>query len=496
MANQVPKGWKQVSVNGDPKVYYESKIGNYVGTNGQSISIFARTDTAGNYQIYQTTPTSIFGGFGSPIYTFNQSGSQSGDRGLLKTDDFNKINTSTKQKSFEINQAVGTDGEKEALLGSDGYKSLAQGQDNSPENAPGANPNQDTSGSGSGAEPGTPALFQVTSKTFEKEQGEVYNNSYLKYPSDMNRDQDRIVITQSRYETPDVLTNGKIDTGKIIAGGFSKERTFTRNLGTVTLPMPNDISETNVTAWGEDSLSSLAALVGGAALGGVSSLAGGNVPSTIEEIKSVLGEVLGQGTPANEVAKQLLTLNAAAAVTQKLGININPEAFRSRITGTAINPNLELLFQGPKLRSFGFQFKMTPRSQDEAKNIRYILKFFKKGMASKRKSTNTDGAYFLGAPNVFDIHFRKGEFPEGDQPSSNELVSIGSIKTCALQQCVVNYTPDGFYAAFNDAIVGSQPISVTMQLAFTELTPIYNEYYDLTNEESVGFDRNTLTEFQ
>ena len=329
--------------------------------------------------------------------------------------------------------------------------------------------------------PTIPAIFGVTSEDFQED--EPFNSSFLIYPIDINSKQDRIVITQKRYEIPDVLTNGNIDTSKIKDGGFSAERfkSQEKSLGSVILPMPNDISETNVTAWGEDSLSSLAALVGSAALGTVGSIARGDIPNGIEEIKAAFSEILGPGTSANETVRQLLSLNAAAALTKKVGINLNPEAFRSRITGTAINPNLELLFQGPKLRSFGFQFKMTPRSRNEARNIRYILKFFKKGMAAKRNVTDRETAYFLGAPNVFDIQFKSDS-------SGKEITSIGKIKTCALQQCVVNYTPDGFYAAYQDSKAGgSQPISVLIQLAFTELTPLYNDNYD-ESIDTVGYD--------
>ena len=325
-------------------------------------------------------------------------------------------------------------------------------------------------------------VFGITSEKFQEDK--PFQQKFLRYPEDINSNQDRILITQKRYEAPDVLNgDGNIDTSKIISGAFSEERFKNKDkvLGSVTLPMPNDISESNVTAWGEDSLSSLAALIGGAALGTVGPLAGGNIPEGIEEIKKALRTVFDKTTAANQTVEQLLTLNAASAITKKLGINLNAEAFRSRITGTAINPNLELLFQGPKLRSFAFQFKMTPRSDTEARNIRYILKFFKKGMAAKRNFSDSEAAYFLGAPNVFDIQFKSNE-------SGREIDSIGKIKTCALQQCVVNYTPDGFYAAFKDEKVGSQPISVVMQLAFTELTPLYNDNYDEDNTNSVGFD--------
>jgi hypothetical protein len=331
-------------------------------------------------------------------------------------------------------------------------------------------------------------LFKVTSNTFFQRDGKFIND-FLKYPIDINSKQDRITITQKRYKVPDIFNeDGSLSSTKIIRGSnLNKERfdptktTPSEILGSLVLPMPNDISESNVTAWGSDSLSSLTALVGQTALKSADKITNFD----IEGLKTTLGEtglkIFTEGEGANETIKQLLAINAAAAITKKFGININPEAFRSRITGTAINPNLELLFQGPKLRSFGFQFKMTPRDDDEARNIRYILKFFKKGMAPKRNFTDQEASYFLGAPNVFDLSFKSDD--------NIELNSIGKIKTCALQQFTVNYTPDGFYAAFKDSRAGgSQPIAVVMQLAFTELTPLYNDNYEEKEVETTGFD--------
>lgn len=334
-----------------------------------------------------------------------------------------------------------------------------------------------TSGQNPDETGGSPATFDVTSSMFQEDKG-FKNSDWLKYPKDMNSTQDRIVITQRRYVATNAFS-GEINVNAFTQERFKSKPTKEQLLGVVTLPMPNDISETNVTAWGEDSLSSLAALVGGAALGVVGGFGAGEFDKATKAANEAITTALNKESGANETIKQLLTLNAAAAITKKFGININPEAFRSRITGTAINPNLELLFQGPKLRSFAFQFKMSPRNQEEARNIRYIIKFFKKGMAAKRNFQDSKAAYFLGTPNVFDINFKSGD---------NELRSIGKIKTCALQQCAVNYTPDGFYAAYQDSVAkGSQPIAVTMTLAFTELTPLYNDNYE--DSDTVGWDK-------
>ena len=327
-------------------------------------------------------------------------------------------------------------------------------------------------------------FFNVTSDNFNNIKDEKYNDANLIYPKDMNPQQDRIMIVQKFYKpvSQNIFEKPIIALSEDRFNNLVDVNTLVGILGTVTLPMPSDISETNVTAWGEDSLSSLAAMFASKATGAVTALSEFDLNTAKNKIQEALNTSFKEGTSANETIKQLLTLNAAAEVTKKFGINFNPEAFRSRITGTVINNNLELLFQGPKLRSFGFQFKLSPRSSDEAKNVRSIIKFFKKGMAAKRATQDGREAYFLGAPNVFDIHFKSGE-------GSEDLQSIGKIKTCALQQCIVNYTPDIGYIAYQDPKCTSQPISVTLQLSFTELTPLYNQNYDI-NIDSVGFDKS------
>jgi hypothetical protein len=240
--------------------------------------------------------------------------------------------------------------------------------------------------------------------------------------------------------------------------------------------MPNDISEANQTGWGEDSLSNIAALAMPGLVSAGINASDGNVAGTVQKSFGSARDVLMSNGAKTRVT-QFLATKAAASVVQKFGVNVNPEAYISRATGAAINPNLELLFSGPKLRQFGFQFKMTARSQKEAIEIRKIIRFFKKGMSPRRSATNPEASFFLGTPNVFKVQFKSGD---------SELKSIGKFKTCALVSFTANYTPDGFYAAYNDSAAGgSQPISVTMQMGFNELTPVFSDEYGDT-EDDVG----------
>lgn len=316
----------------------------------------------------------------------------------------------------------------------------------------------------------------------EKFKSEKFKNQeWLIYPETMNKYQDRIIITQFNYIAAK-LNNDDVSTGSL----QNRENQFSKQdiLGTVTLPMPNELTETNTTAWGDSSLSNIAALLlpGGAKI--ANDLSNFNIQEAGSTARDTLGNLIKNDGARNRLT-QFLSTNAAALAIKKLGVQVDPEAFITRATGAAINPNMELLFSGPKLRQFGFNFKMSPRSQEEAKHIRYIIKFFKKGMSPKR-STNSELSFFLGTPNLFKIKFKS------PKTESGSMKSIFEIKTCALVSCNVNYTPDGFYAAYNDSDVGSQPVAVSMNLGFSELTPIFND--DYIDDSSIG-PENTEKEF-
>ena len=301
---------------------------------------------------------------------------------------------------------------------------------------------------------------------------------FLFYPQNIaGTGQDRIIITQVEYvPAPIAQTNISVQTAATALG--NRESQFTKPLGYVTLPIPNDLSETNGVGWGEDSLSSITAALMSNATQFAGGVASGDVQATLGSLENAVGKL---NNPAiSDRFKRFLTVNAGASILKLGGINVNPEAYISRVTGVAINPNLELLFNGPKLRQFAFTFKMTPRSEKEAKNIRSIIKFFKKGM-SPRRTTTAEKSIYLGTPNVFQMKFVSG--------SGGEITSIGKMKTCALVSCGVNYTPDGFYAAYSDSKTGSQPIAVVLTLGFTELTPIFSDDYDV-NVEGVGPEPN------
>ncbi len=305
----------------------------------------------------------------------------------------------------------------------------------------------------------------IEGRRFRKSYGDYY------YPSDLSSNkQDRIRFTQKYSE------GTKVEVG-LSAGTKAFQRKVSKINGSVTLPIVTGIGDQNAVDWAGKELSPLQAL---GAAGAISlfeevrrtkDIAGGfaRMGNTIREASSAL---IGQSEVGSDMAKAINVYLAQQAV--------GAQGLLSRTTGAIVNPNLEMLFGGPKLRNFNFTFKLSPRDADEATQVRKILRFFKQGMSVKTSSSNV----FLKAPNIFDIQYQtfNTEGQEINHPS------INFIKTCALTSCDVQYTPDGTYMTYEDPY--RTLTSYQLTLSFGELDPIFdNDYSDLDNDQdkSIGY---------
>lgn len=478
-----PSGWQKNKNFDEFFPIYESKI----SIPNRPYKIVLETNVAtGVRQLYKEDPALFTR---SPIALINSEGKvtkqsewnnvSAGENG---TRTLNGIINTSRRESYDLIKKVGYPPEISELSKTKEYAGFKIDQP-APAGPGSRNPDQsggNTGGGGGGATSPTaaaagPSSLGVLRGVENYDDPADYGN--FTYPEKLNRSQDYMIIRAYNYKVADVFAKegGTKDEGILKGTVDISQRSFTEILGSVTLPMPANISEANQTKWGSNELSGLTAGIMGTVVGGVSAAAGGNLPGVIEAVASSAKKAFGE-TAANAQIKQQLTLNAAASVVKKLGMAIDAETYRARVTGTVINPNLELLFNGPALRQFQFQYKLAPRSETEARQIRGIIKFFKKAMAPKRSNKSNLDAFFLGAPNVFQI-----KFMNGGQVSK----SLPTLKTCALVNFNVNYTADGFYSAYKDNLVGSQPIAITIDMSFAELTPIYNDHYD--QSDGVGF---------
>ena len=228
-------------------------------------------------------------------------------------------------------------------------------------------------------------------------------------------------------------------------------------LGTILLPIPSQIGDNNTANFGAGNMNFAEEKIFGAAESGIS----GDLKGMATQALDLAGKVVGSG-----LAKKYFTSKAV----QSLGSNISLEQILARTTGSIINPNMELLFSGPGLRQFKFTFKFTPRFEKEATEVKNIIKAFKRNMAPKGS-----GDDFLSTPNIFQIQYMQGD---------RQHKFLNKFKLCALTNMSVNYTGDGVHATYYDGT----PISMQMDLSFSELTPIYNEDYDdYGSDTGVGY---------
>jgi len=324
-----------------------------------------------------------------------------------------------------------------------------------------------------------------------------------KYPIDMKSDdgQDYVYFEQFEYLPPqNTKRSGDRETlnneiGKTLKQGVGRGRNTKVRHGSCKLPIPNKLGVSNGVNWGEGRANAVELSAFQSADRGIQELiTKGNVLKAIGGAKDQAGQALNvvrgdlenrdARTGENISAGDVLSATLARSVLGTIGINVDVDQFITRQTGAAINPNLELLFGGPQLRSFSFNFNFAPNSSVEAKEVREIQRWFRQGMLpSRRRASQTSGsALFLASPNVFRICYKN---------KNRRIKGLNIIKICALTSCQIDFTPDGTYQSYDDVDGVSMPVRSTMGITFTELTPVFKDDYSEKVESPSMLDLDT-----
>ena len=319
-----------------------------------------------------------------------------------------------------------------------------------------------------------------------------FNNDYkaseiMRYPSDMNVNQDHFKIMKYNYQRKDLnASKPRRNETKTVDG---VERTVSvagdsvvgsKLMGSVLLPMPK-VTDVNGVEWGKSELT----ISGLAAIGAVDKLTGGGrlAGKSQEEkerdqnIKSQLEELRGinpSGSSAKNFASATYTQVISKLAGFAFGTDLDADTYLARSGGRVLNPNAEMLFQGPVIRDFSFSFLMIARNEKEGKEIRRIIRFLKLGMAPKFRNTT-----YLKNPDIFTLQYKSGK-GENDVLDTVNRFNPGGL---ALTTMAVDYAPNGYWSAYND----SQPVAIKMDLSFTELRPIYEQDQLETPSNSVGY---------
>lgn len=283
-------------------------------------------------------------------------------------------------------------------------------------------------------------------------------------------------------DTTDYL---KIDIYQYEPGGFTAQKQAFQGLNrassktktiikTIYLPIPQNITDTNMTGWGEDGLNTLAAYAVGATTDIIAPDSNllKNLFTSGKQAFTDLQNVVGSGDALN-MSNAFFGSKAANLVGGQTSFG----GLLARSTGQILNPNNELLFNGVKLRSFNFGFDLAPRDLDESEKVKNIIRLFKENMAARTKNAGGIKGLFLQTPNVFKLQYMTGNSPHK---------FLNKFKLAALVNMDVNYTGSGTYMTYDDP--NKTPVHMKLGLSFQELDPIYAEDYETQEgKEGVGF---------
>ena len=363
------------------------------------------------------------------------------------------------------------------------------------------------------------------SSTYKDPLSKIGGGGVLQYPIDLDTDlQDYFEIQIFKYRPaaslPDITATNQgsnydkdgnpIQPSTLVGGtgGYfvnSNRRGNRQNFrlqdlqSTIQLPIPPSVKDMNSVGFGGERMSGFANAIAGPLVSAFfkeNSVTDDQERSIKEKIEkggmdligAIKDVVIGTGTIGmnllgNDQFVRLQSLRSLAQAVSRTGINIEIDQAITRVSGAVRNPNLELLFNGPSLRSFSFTIRFTPRDEDEAKRVRMIIRALKQHSVVKKNPNvlNQSGAsnnFLLGTPDVFKLRYIKAR-------TQKDIKGLNKFKTCALTDISVDYTGEvGRFAAYE---VDSQPITSLISLSFTELAPLYDEdYAEFTADDDVG----------
>ncbi len=309
----------------------------------------------------------------------------------------------------------------------------------------------------------------------------------MAYPLDIDLEQDHFKITRYNYVRPDINQSkpSSFQGYRKVAGDGVKG---SKIKGSVILPMPKPV-DTFQADWGKNEMT----MTGVTAIGAANALTFGgrltgkteaqrnqemiarmdakrgafNMPRLTGGTESILSR-------ANQASQSLIAQTLMNQANATFGTDISTDTFLARTGGKVLNPNAEMLFDGPTIRGFPFQFQMIARSEDEGKEIRKIIKFLKEGMAPKFRHTT-----FIDFPDIFTLAYKNGKGDEDILKTVNRF-SPGGL---ALTSMNVDYAPSGYWSAYRD----SQPVAVKVDMTFTELRPLYEVDQTDLKGDNVGY---------
>ena len=226
---------------------------------------------------------------------------------------------------------------------------------------------------------------------------------------------------------------------------------------TLYLPIPRQIQDANSVTYDSGRLDPLEAV--GAAL-----IKQGIENPSFQKVQEVASLLLNDGVDLVGNNVDAIASAIAGRAIGALGGNVTANALIARGSGAILNPNLESLFQGVKLRQFPFVFEFFPRNMREGTEVGNIIRVLKRSMAAKNNKKKGKGV-FIKQPDIFQLQYMKG---------SQEHPFLNKFLPMHLTDMKISYSQSGTYSTFWDGT----PTHMSVSCSFQEVNPVYQEDYD------------------
>lgn len=284
----------------------------------------------------------------------------------------------------------------------------------------------------------------------------------FQYPLDLQPGQnDYVMFTASQYRTNRAMS------GQANPGGAAGPSS-----STIILYMPTTTPAVQQSAnWQERRFDgALGEIMADLQSAGADLMHNGKIPVSFQDgmekgkqaFETLRSEVMKRGPQVESAARQF-GVNAIAKVAQT-----TPNQLMSMSQGKIYNPNVELLYEGPRIRNFNFSFQFVPKSPMEAQRVNEIILEFKKWSSPKE-----DGGMYE-VPHVWQVTYMMNG-------KENKNMNVFKRAACSAIS-VQNNQGMNMHMSFDDGM----PIITTMSLSFTEVDVITRDDH-LDGTSRVGY---------
>ena len=309
--------------------------------------------------------------------------------------------------------------------------------------------------------------------------------SVLKYPLDLESANGHYMIfniharTDSASDLPANDINISNDSLGTYNNTFSSERFFDSG-GSVNVPGFGNISagkniqmikDTIVLYMPDDVSVNYKANYEGAEIG-LAVAAGASIGDLMKGNTGGGDMARGLGMQFAKFIEPVLNLGS---LTTAQGLN----ALIQRKTGLATQPMAEMTFTGIDFRTFAYSFTMTPRSREEAREIKRILDTFTFHMLPEKLGE--------GAPLAFRV---PSEFTIRYMYRGGENNYLNHLTFCALTNMKIDYGGGEKYQTFRPDETGAPPIQTKVSLEFQELELVDKRRFNKTKATTHKMDLN------